>query len=773
MIFPFKRLLFALFIIGMGTATSAQSSQKLLGEQLDEIETMTDKAAALKLLTNLTKEQNHPKTCQWGRTWLIKGNLTRQTGKVADALQGYDTGIAALQDLNCPEILGEIYVKKGITYYSLGQLQQAQEFAESSIDFAEQQGNKSLKMNMLNVLGAVLARQGRLEQAVSTHQQTLQLAEELQDVRLIAGLHINIGTTLAELEKIPEAFDYLKKGIDLAKSQETERFYINGIFNISSLYGKIGNYEAAIEALLNLLDKAEELNDGALTQKIYGNLASIYLKMGNAPKTIENYRITLSHQQFIPPTFLVGYYRGMGEAFALLNEPDSTRFYYHKSRSVSKKYDIKSSLFTAYQNLSEAFFNEAMLDSALFYLNQARGLEEDVDNPTNKVRNEMIAGKIYAQQGQFAKAERTFQKVLAEATTLNSLFLQYEIHQLLSELYTETNQYETALKHYQQHIWLRDSIQGVEQQNAILRLELDYSIDKQQLIDSLKLIEVEQEHQLEVFQIENQKSRYLLISFFSVAALLLSFFFYRLLQKKNKKLFRQKERLDRLNTTKDRIFSILSHDLQGGISNFKSVGRIIRYHHQKGNSDLIHQTANAIDQDANYLSNILKNLLKWSASYLNESPFNPELFHLRPLAEKIIETHQEQASRKRVDLKQNISDDLMIWVDKNSLEIILRNLLQNALKYTDRGGEILLTAEQEATSVNITIRDTGVGMSEEQVEKLFKSYSDKNKVGTKGEKGFGLGLLLCQELIEKNKGRILVKSELGKGTEVQLFFPRR
>jgi signal transduction histidine kinase len=182
-----------------------------------------------------------------------------------------------------------------------------------------------------------------------------------------------------------------------------------------------------------------------------------------------------------------------------------------------------------------------------------------------------------------------------------------------------------------------------------------------------------------------------------------------------------------------------------------------------------HELKGDVDRQLNSVTQLLDNLLKWSKNHLlGSSSVKPEKLNLQRLAEQSLALIEPAAEKKKIRLENNIAAGTTAMADAGQMDIVLRNLITNALKFTAPGGRIQVGAATEGNRTKIWVSDTGVGMSPEKVKTVFTATPDNSTYGTAGEKGIGLGLLLCHEFVLANGGTIGVTSELGKGTRFEV-----
>lgn len=235
----------------------------------------------------------------------------------------------------------------------------------------------------------------------------------------------------------------------------------------------------------------------------------------------------------------------------------------------------------------------------------------------------------------------------------------------------------------------------------------------------------------------------------------------------------QNEKLKVLNTTKDKFFSIIAHDLKNPFAVLISSCELLIMYLHKSNIEKSLEKAEMIFSTSKQSFNLLQNLLDWTQSQLNNIVFEPSKLHLNDIVFETIKFIETQANDKNIKIVNEVPDNIDIVADATLLQFTLRNLFSNAVKYTANQGIITITATATANStVEITVKDTGVGMDQDIINKLFRIDTKIYSKGTNGETGTGLGLVLCKEFIEKHGGNISVISELGRGSEFKITLPK-
>jgi PAS domain S-box-containing protein len=229
--------------------------------------------------------------------------------------------------------------------------------------------------------------------------------------------------------------------------------------------------------------------------------------------------------------------------------------------------------------------------------------------------------------------------------------------------------------------------------------------------------------------------------------------------------------LEELNNSKDKFFSIIAHDLKSPFISLVGFSEILDEDLESLTSDELKYYARNIHKSAKGLLNLLENLLEWSRIHTGRMKFYPSKLNLGELISSVRSLYRENAAKKDITLEIDYDPDLYILADLNMIESVIRNLLSNAIKFTGHGGIIKINAFQNGGRVKVIVEDNGMGISNEDLDKLFKIDKHVSTKGTDEEEGTGLGLILCKEFVEKNDGKITVESELNIGTKFIVNLP--
>ncbi len=218
------------------------------------------------------------------------------------------------------------------------------------------------------------------------------------------------------------------------------------------------------------------------------------------------------------------------------------------------------------------------------------------------------------------------------------------------------------------------------------------------------------------------------------------------------------------NQTKDKLLSIISHDLRSPIASLKNVLEMVSIGDMT--QDEFKTISVALSQNVNAVFHTMDNLLQWSQTQLRGIKANPKTVELNAICKEIIELFHNITTAKNVSIINNLTDEMLVYADENHVKVILRNIIANAVKFSHSGSEIVVKGSARRNFIRITVADNGIGMTQDKIEKIMNAELTISAAGTKGEKGTGIGLLLCREFIETNGGKMTIQSEIDKGTTV-------
>ncbi|WP_420317023.1 ATP-binding protein [Ekhidna sp.] len=574
----------------------------------------------------------------------------------------------------------------------------------------------------------------------------------------------------SEQPESSKRIEYAEELLKLAIQHDSYYFKHAAELQLGIGYRFLGDLSASLEHLLISLRIAEDNQDNKLIGTSNGEIAATYASQGDIPTSVHFMNKAIAIFEVQSDT--------LNLAIALLNT--AYDYYTINKLDTSMLYGRQAeNLVSNFSNVSESR-REALLAyirgnmgitlAAQGYKGQAiASLEKSIASLRGIEDYYAVAdfikflGEIEFETGRIDQAQNHANEALELAIKYGLLELRRDLHHLLYKINFETSNFEKSIHHHLQYISFKDSI---ENKNVIRQMAQQQS--------TFELSQKETEVELLKAQRRNQRSIIIISIVVTVAFAVLAviiYIYYRSKIRINNLLREQKSSLERLNETKDKFFSIISHDLRGPISSLMGVSQLIRHCVEDEDKDELFKMADHMEMTVEQLTALLDNLLSWAMQQQGHFPNVPEKVNLLEMLEDVIGMFSNMAAGKKIDITLDAPTNVEVWVDRNSIHTVFRNLINNAIKFTEQRGKISANIVVTHEYAVVAISDTGTGMSKEDTENLLNSESSKTTYGTAGEKGLGLGLQLVNEFIQMNNGEIKVESVEGQGTAFSVSLP--
>lgn len=505
----------------------------------------------------------------------------------------------------------------------------------------------------------------------------------------------------------------------------------------------------------------------------YFQIALIQHKAENFPEAQEFYRKALTGSDSIDHRTKINCYNGLALIKREAGELDVAQKDFRSAYDIALKENDIAWIAILTGNIGSIHLRKENYDSALFYYKKNLALVRKTTEFENEIETYTNLAKVYLGKGDvkftFAYLDSAVAFIKNRKISFNDFFNPMdEINRLYALAYAHNGDYKKAFDYYAKFHEVNEEKQDRVNGRSLKQLQLSYSYEQKQ-------------HELELLQKMNQanvatirQQQYLEYAAVFIIGLLsvLAFVTYqtsRQRKKLNKDLERTNSELERLNKLKNKLFSVISHDLRTPLGNLASILNL----YQSGdlNAADVATVAAKLGQQVTASGYVLENLLEWAKSELREVKNNPENVTLQLKVNKVMHQFDSDLKAKKITAVNDVPENLDVWVDRNQIQIVLRNLLTNAIKFTEEHGTIRVSATQQGSSVQVTVADSGVGMTEDQVSRLFQSDQLVTTLGTNKEKGSGIGLLITKELITNNGGSIEVESAKEKGTTFTITLP--
>lgn len=429
----------------------------------------------------------------------------------------------------------------------------------------------------------------------------------------------------------------------------------------------------------------------------------------------------------------------------------------------SNYFDIKKSFIN--HNLGVCYLQLRNFNEAEIYLLKSTKLQESERDTIALVGAYGDIATMYYEQYKDNLAIPFFEKAYEFSKKVKRYDLKKIATKNMSVVEENRKNFEKALVYRKEAEKWNDSLTDQNKIWAVAEVEKKFAIKQKQ-------------EEIHVLEVENKIKQTQRNGLFIVAVLLLSIFgiglyFFRQKIKTNKIILSQKENLDELNATKDKLFTIVSHDLRSSVNALKTSNTKLLSHLETKNYEQLDVLLHKNNAIANSSYNLLDNLLNWSQQQTNQLFFQQESLHLFSIIQQIEYNYKPIVSEKNMVLNVNIDKNIFVFMDLDSLKIILRNMLDNAIKFSHENGTIsIYTQKSETDLIALVLEDNGIGMSQTVVEELLQENSKLSKKNNKEIIGTGLGMQLCKSMLAKNGGKLEIESKIGLGTKFILLLPK-
>lgn len=604
----------------------------------------------------------------------------------------------------------------------------------------------------------------------------IELAEAINYPQGKADGLYQIGFSHVRVGRYNEALNYFEQIEALSKSIN----YLEGLSNAYNgfglVYDDISNHAKALEYHLLSLEIMEKLGDQKGESRAYSNIGIIYQNQEEYDKALEMYFKALRINEGLNEKLTIAITNfNIGGIYYLKQDHETALSHYHKTLEIVNEIGDIYGMGMVNFSMGNIHYDKEVYDEAMSSYERSVSFFERCDALSDQTSSLIGIGKIHFQRNDWELSRRYFLKALEISQNIGYVSGIEQSAEMLVELEKTAGNYKRALTYLDLANEMEDSIINTEQTKALAILGARYAFQKEK--DSIQYVNDRErlEFEKKVEKRRGVQNATLVALALLTVLLFVVLCFYRKLKVLNNAIKAKNSSLETANKAKNRLFSIISHDMRGPMTVVLGVNDLMKRHLAK--SDI--RPDKALDeliemQETSSINayHLMESLFTWALKEQERIPYQPEIVNVKECFVENLTVLKPQAIQKNISLQMGLEDDIESFVDKNMFLTILRNLVSNAIKFTHEGGTVSLSAEEEDDIVRIGVKDDGVGMAENKLKALFGVDLSKITHGTNGEKGTGLGLNLVYDFVKMNRGDISVESSLGKGTTFRLAFPK-
>ena len=564
-----------------------------------------------------------------------------------------------------------------------------------------------------------------------------------------------------------------KQALELFKEQKDSLFIGRVYNNIAVSNWGLGNNIEALQNYQLSLKIRRKLNDKKGVSTVLNNIGKIYSEIGLFDDAFKMHKEALQIAQEINETHSIAYsYSTVGDCYEHFDMLDTALAYYIRGYNLLLADDTENRL-NSYFSLSIAgvYFQLDELDSALHYNLKALDYAHRINNKNRICHAEYELGKTYLTLNNISLSQKYFDRSLKSANEMGYVALVKDNLFALAQVEEIKGNKEKAFELFKEATMLNESLYNDEVVSKIADIQIKYLTEHQEQENIL----LRKNNQIQQITIRQQKALtwFLIIGTLMVLIILLFISKSHLsIRKLNQQLEQSEKSLKKANADKDKFFTIIAHDLRTPLNGLLGITELLESDHEIMPSSETKELLVLLRKSSVNLHSLIEGLLQWAQTQIGSMEYNFKAFDFHINSMNIADTMGPVATTKKIALINTIPPGTMVFADERSSLTVLRNLVSNAIKFTHAGGTIQISAREELECVVFSVSDDGVGMRKAKMSKLFSIDEKISQKGTNDEIGTGLGLILCKEFVETNKGKIWVKSEPGIGSTFSFSLPK-
>jgi signal transduction histidine kinase len=659
------------------------------------------------------------------------------------------------------------------------------EYAARSLILAEEKGDNALIIQSLKILAEAYYHLDDYEKSIEYYSRLYNIYNSMNDELAKAEALYEIGYSYYGWSKYVEAKNYYERSLDIYKQQQFFTGIAQTLAGIASILSHWGEYEEALNYNQEALNFWEEIGNRNGIASVNNNIGTIYEELGNLPRASEYYHRSLDIFQELGDTWsIVNVTLHIGDIYLRKELYDKALEYYFKADQIGRNLNNKKLKSITLSNIGEAYNLKGDYLKALDYQERALKLKEEIGDKRRLAITYTELGIIYYNVEEYGKALDFLNKGLETAMEIKFTYQLNKIYLSLSQVHEKLGNHKKALQYHKLFYEGKEKIYSEESKQAVSELLAKYQLEKKD-----KEIERRKHNeQLDKAKIRNQQLIIGFVMFILLGLFILSIALhsrYQQNQKLNIQLSLQKNEIEQhqkkvenlntelkeANTAKDKFFSIVAHDLKNPFNSLIVLTGLLLDDYDTFTDEERKQFITQIKASSENTYALLQNLLDWASTQSGKSMIVRRNIDISKISDETVALVRPIAKNKKISIKSNIPDKTYAFADKNMVSTVMLNLVSNAVKFTQQNGEINIKSLLKNNHVEVMVSDSGVGISQDNLGKLFKLDEKIQTEGTEKEKGTGLGLILCKEFVEKNKGKIWVESEEGKGSKFYFSLP--
>lgn len=671
------------------------------------------------------------------RRSMVLGRQAQIGGHAEDAVRFFGQAEQLAQRYSLYAALCEAKIKIGEVIYDRGNYDSALTYFMEAEKLADTHGLAASKAYALYYIGKYRETRGDFKDASRFYDSALAICRAGNDDHLLVLILTSRGKNYISEGRLSLALQYYLEAFQLSEQLHDELLYAQTCSHLGSFYSMLDQYDKALEYNQKAFSRRDDLNNPEGIAKSCNNIGILFRK---------------------------------------LKQTDSALAYFNLALDLCEKTHYKKGLVKALTNIGIVYSEEDKDDKAFRCLDTAFLISTQAGFGYGIASSSLYLANLYQKRGQLSKALYYYTLSLSKLSSTDYDEMLQNVYQGLYECYSSKGDYRTALQYHVLLLETQKRLLNVENARQLSMLNISFDLERK--VKDNEVLRADNELKESLIKRKTTFIWLVVIALGFTIVLCLNIY-NRLYAKKranrqlealnltvteqNTKLALLNERLETANREKDKLFSIISHELRNPLYWFQNLSEVLSKKFREMPADKVQKSLSALDESAKNAFHLMDNLLQWARSKLNR--IHPKMgeYSLRVLVADTAEMYQTIMQYKEIEFTNLIPSDCPVYADADLLGCVIRNLLSNAIKYTPAAGTIEIACSADSDFITVEVRDSGTGMLQNEVGGVFSDVI-VSAAGLMQEKGSGIGLKLCKDFVEVNGGRIWAESEAGTGT---------
>ena len=627
--------------------------------------------------------------------------------------------------------------------------------------------------------GQHLARTNKYNNAISEYKTAINYYTELDSTDFIPYIYNLIALCFGDLIEYDSALSYYQRSIQLIDTVKNPFLQATNYNNVAIVYNQINQPNKALNNYLTALTIFRRLNQFKQSAITLNNIGLANSDLGNTKKAISCFEEAIQYNKDSDDIYnLCMSYNNLGTTYKDLSDYKKAQYYLLEAYTLAEEAGFTGLVAQSSANLGVVYKHTLEFDSALFFYNKSLAICVENGIIQGEIINYTNIGDVYVKLGQYHDAEIYLLKALELSNTSNISSYLIDIYESIFKSYSLSGNYKKSVDFHNLYNELRDSLDVIENTRQLNELQTKYETEQKEL-ENQQLKDKNKINELTILRQRFFVAATLLLVILTIVIIVLLFITKRkrkkrlaLLEEKNKQIEEKSLQLKESNETKDRLFSIIAHDLRSPFNSLLGFSSLLNEEVESDNYSNIKTYSRHLLNISNSAYELVDNLLNWAR--LQQSMIKPEItsIPLNELAKNTIKALLPKAEEKQITIEISVHPETKVDSDINMLMVVFRNLISNAIKFTPKTGKIEVGCNKKKSHYELFVKDNGSGINPDLKDNLFKNINGITTSGTEGESGSGLGLLLVKDFVTKLGGDIWVESKPNEGSTFIFTIPK-